>query len=344
MSWLGMTPAPVTYREPVRAWLVLEQSPSPTTDYYVRSRAAQAGVPVRYRDIRVEPSAEDVSPGTLVIVVRYVSSAWVKMLRARQSSLAGVIYLLDDDLFDAQSWRGLPLGYQWRLWQHHRALRPLWRQLVSAYWVSTTALAQRYPHLRAQVMPPLPLPEDVALPQVPGSTGPTSAGKSILLFYHGTRSHLADMMWLRPAVEYALAKCPHLYFEIIGNEAIHRLFRHLPRTRVLHPMSWTAYLAHCRGLADQHPGQRIGLAPLLPSPFNDTRSHTRIWDITRCAAVGLYAANGPYAAQIQHGHNGLLLPLDTGIWGEAIADLYHDADRRLHMSLAAAALTQQGQA
>jgi hypothetical protein len=106
-------------------------------------------------------------------------------------------------------------------------------------------------------------------------------------------------------------------------------------------MSWPAYLAHCRWLADQSPGQRIGLAPLLPSPFNDTRSHTRIWDITRCAAVGLYAANGPYAAVIRHDHNGLLLPLNAGVWGEAITELYHDADRRLRMSRAAAALMRR---
>lgn len=341
---LGWLTAPrAHYREPIRAWLVLEQSPSPTTDYYVRPRAAQAGVPVRYRDIHTPPCPADLQPGTLVIVVRYALPLWVRALRRQQQHLAGVVYLLDDDLFDPQAWRELPLGYRWRLWRHQQALRPLWRQLVSTYWVSTPALAQRYPQLGAQVMPPLPLPEDRFLAEATQAVSREEpvVHRKVLLFYHGTRSHQAEMAWLAPIVAQALAVCPDLHFEIIGNGAVNRLFRDLPRTRVLHPMSWPAYVAHCHWLADQHPGQRIGLAPLLTSEFNAVRSHTRVWDMTRCAAVGLYAAEGPYADVIRDGHDGLLLPASASAWLDAIVALYNDADRRRRMSQASAALVRR---
>jgi hypothetical protein len=337
-AWL-MAPQ-AQYREPVRAWLVLDQPPSPTTDYYVRPRAAQAGVPVAYRAIQDDPSPGDLKPGTLVIIVRYVRPKWVKALREHQAHLAGVVYLLDDDLFDPQAWRDLPLGYRWRLWRHQQALRPLWRRLVSTYWVSTPALAQRYPQLGAQVMPPLPASDEVeSVPSWPAAA--PSPGRTVLLFYHGTRSHQAEMAWLQPIVAQALAACPHLHFEVMGNGPIQQLFRDLPRTRVLHPMSWSAYLAHCRWLADQHPGQRIGLAPLLPSAFNAVRSHTRVWDIARCAAVGLYADEGPYAQVIRHGQEGWLLPPVASVWCEAIVSLYHDAEQRQRMSQASVQLAQR---
>lgn len=325
-------PDPGRYRTAERRWLVLELPPSPTTDYYVRPRAERAGVPVSYRSIYEPPRPGDLAPGTRVIVVRYLSRVWGRALERAAAGLAGLVYLMDDDLLDPAAWRGLPWGYQWRLWRHGRVLWPLLGRLASEYWMSTPALSQRYAHLSPRLTPPLPLREDLA-PDVPQPPHPGGAGR-VLLFYHGTRSHLAEMDWLRPIVGRVLADCPLLHFEAIGDVSVQRRFRDLPRARVLHPMPWPAYLAHCRWLAGQPAGQSIGLAPLLPSRFNAVRSHTRVLDIARCRAAGLYAQGMPYAGVIRHGRDGLLLPPDPQAWEQAIRQLCADAALRLALGRA----------
>jgi hypothetical protein len=331
-----------SYSARVQRWLVLEQPPSPTTDYYLRPRAAHCGLPVRYRSLAEPVQPGDLAPGTLVIVVRYLSRAWAQALQAQAAELAGVVYLMDDDLLDPRAWRGLPLGYQWRLWRHGWVLWPALRRLASAYWMSTPALVQRYAHLGAQLVPPLPLVSDGAQHLLRSSRSShawpegaaAQAPEKLLLFYHGTRSHMAEMHWLRPIVAQALAACPQLHFEVMGEASINQIFRSLPRTRVLHPMSWPNYLAHCHALAAQAPGQRMGLAPLLPSRFNAVRSHTRAFDVARCAAVGLYAEPGPYAQVIGHERNGLLLPQEPAVWVQAIVALCADDARRQRLSAA----------
>src|SRR3546814_1163285 len=87
-------------------------------------------------------------------------------------------------------------------------------------------------------------------------------------------------------------------------------------------MSWDNYLSHCRSL-DGH----IGLAPLLPSPFNAGRSHSKAYDIARCGAVGIYSTEGPYKQVILHAKNGMLLANEPQRWIDTILDLCENPAR-----------------
>lgn len=288
-------------------WLVLSSGPNPSLDYYIRPRAQASGLPWQLRDIgRDAPRVQDLMPGTHVVVVRYLNPAWARALHAQRAQLAGVTYFMDDDLLDPAAWRGLPAAYERKLARHFNAVARDIAALSSGYWVSTPALQARYPTLQAAVTPPLPLAEDRP------RRSPVQGW--VQIFYHGTEAHLAEMRWLHPIVAEVLAACPQAHFEIIGSQTVYRLYRNLPRTRVLHPLSWPNYLAHCRRLQGH-----IGLAPLLDSSFNAGRSSTKLMDNARCGATGLYSDRAPYAGAVTAGH-GLLLPDEPRRWVQALRE------------------------
>jgi hypothetical protein len=299
---------------------VLQSGPNPSTDYYIRPRAVAGGVPTVYRDVEQDrPSAEDLQDGTLVIVVRYLSRPWAEALHASAARLAGVVYFMDDDLLDPSAWAGLPSPYHQKLTRHFVQGVPALASLISQLWVSTPVLQERYADLRAQVVPPLPLPGDEGLqPAQPQPDEP------VLVFYHGTSAHMEEMRWLQPVMAIVLTACPQVLFEIIGNQEVNKLYRHLPRTRVLHPMSWPNYLSHCRNMRGH-----IGLAPLLHSSFNAGRSATKVMDIARCRAIGVYGRVPPYDTAITDGADAILISMDQQAWAEAIINV---ATRLRHCS------------
>jgi hypothetical protein len=113
-----------------------------------------------------------------------------------------------------------------------------------------------------------------------------------------------------------LSACPLAHFEVIGDHEVNRLFRDLPRTRVLHPMSWPNYLSHCRAMRGH-----VGLAPLLPGTFNAARSATKVLDIARASACGIFAEQEPYTEPLVRNAHGMCLPMQAEIWRRAICVL-----------------------
>lgn len=292
------------YPATITRWLILQAGPNPSTDYYIRPRAEASGLPVIYRDIQSLPHANDLSEGTFVVIVRYLNKDWAQALKQHANDLSGAAYFMDDDLLDHSTWHDLPKSYRKKLRQSCLAMQPQIFTLASEYWVSTQILADKYQKLGAVVMPPRPV-----IDQSDGGL----AGKSILIFYHGTQSHMEEIRWLQPIIEQVLAACPQAHFEIIGNHEINKLYRDLPRTRILHPMSWPNYLVHCRSL-----NGHIGLAPLLTSNFNTGRSHAKALDIARCSAIGVYSDSPIYRSFIRDGENGWTLPNQPDLWVDKI--------------------------
>ena len=301
------------YRHEVRRWLVLQSGPNPSTDYYIRPRAVASGVPTVYRDVDHDmPSADDLQEGTQVVVVRYLNRRWADALHAHGAQLADVVYFMDDDLLDPSTWNGLPRSYHDKLARHFAMVASDISGLTSRLWVSTSALATRYEAQQPTVMSPMPLVDDA-----PTAGGEVQADTNFVrMFYHGTRSHEAETRWLRPIVAACLEACPQAHMEIIGNHEVNQLYRGLPRTRVLHPMAWPNYLAHCRTMRGH-----IGLVPLLDGSFNAGRSHTKVFDVTRCGAVGVYSLAAPYDGVVSDHKDGVLLPNEARTWIESISEL-----------------------
>jgi hypothetical protein len=295
------------------AWLVLEQGPNPSSDYYVRPRVGQDGRPVRWRHVEHDrPGPDDLAPGTRVIIVRYLTPRWAEALRQARAGLAGVVYFMDDDLLDPTAWIGLPAAYRRKLDRLCGQMAGAIAELASEYWGSTPVLCQRYGERTMRLMPPLPLAEDAG--RVPC---PVRPGEPVQLFYHGSAVHLDEMRWLRPVIAEVLDACPQAHFEVIGDHEVNRLFRDLPRTRVLHPMSWPNYLSHCRAMRGH-----IGLAPLLPGRFNAARSVTKRFDIARCRALAIAARAEPYLtdlANLAFGQ-GTCVDMDPALWGRVLRE------------------------
>lgn len=305
-------------------WIVVEENANPSSDYFVLPFLRAQG-----HSVERHAFAELPEPGALrgaqVLFVRYIPPVWRRLITASRDEIAGVHLFMDDDLFSWSSFARMPLRYQWKLlrlsWRHQRWLRTMGAKLL----VSTPYLQRRYADWQPQLL----------APQVPAALAPLmqrtdvefSESGPITVFYHGSASHGADLEWLRPVIERVLAADERIVFEVIGSSRVNRLFRGLPRVHVLHPMKWGAYQSLLR-----RPGRAIGLAPLLDSPFNRARAHTKFLDITLAGAVGIYAAGPVYGEVVRHRENGLLLPMDQRAWADAILQLAADQSVRKQMS------------
>jgi glycosyltransferase involved in cell wall biosynthesis len=150
--------------------------------------------------------------------------------------------------------------------------------------------------------------------------------ESPVYFYHGTWAHRHEIAWLVPIVKEIQKRFPSHVFEIIGNRKVKKMFAGIPRVRVLSGMSWEKYLEYSEKVHYQ-----LGLAPCFNTPFNQTRSHTKLFDITRAGAVGVYSNVSPYQDVIADAHTGILVENKTQDWIEAIDKLLHTplAERKI---------------
>jgi hypothetical protein len=215
---------------------------------------------------------------------------------------------MDDDVLDTQASRGTPWLYRLKLARLSACKYNWLKQQQAELWVSTPYLQQKYADWPAKLLLPSPIAAQTDLCRV---------------FYHGTASHRADIRWLQPVIDQALRQDSRLVLEIIGDHRVNRLYRKLPRVNVIHTMQWPSYQAFL-GLQPRH----IGLNPLLPSPFNQARSYTKFFDITRCGAVGIYSPNSICADIISHQHDGLIVDLDQQAWVDAIIQLANNPSLR----------------
>lgn len=276
--------------------LIVEENDNPSTDYFVLPHVNTLGFPITKLQWKDVPTAEQLDQA-FVIIVRYLTPAWKSHLMRAGQNIAALAYFMDDDIPDTTASRGLPLKYRFKLarygaWQFNWLM-----QQHAQLWVSTDFLKTKY-----AVHQPLQLTPQ----QIPTAT------ERYRVFYHATASHHVEIEWLHPVIAAVLEKEPRIDFEIIGDHQTHKLYRKLPRTTVVNPMSWGAY---------QHfiaqPGRNLGLAPYVESPFNAARSYTKVFDIQRAGARGIYAEGGPWGRH-QDVEKMVLLPMVEQAWVEEI--------------------------
>ncbi|KPK56381.1 MAG: hypothetical protein AMS22_01350 [Thiotrichales bacterium SG8_50] len=300
--------------------LVIENRRMPSTDYFVRHHVARFGVPVRVVDGTEPPVDTDVlTAGSLVVFVRYIEPRWARVVAAVRDQLAGVVLFMDDDLLDWGALSGLPMRYRYKIWRLTLRRKKWLRAMNARLWVSNEYLANKYVAFKPTVIAAAPSSE--VLQRRPG----------VRIFYHGTASHADEIHWLAPIIRRVQEQSADTFFEIFGRAGVNRTFKDIPRTAVLHPMSWPNYLAYT-----SLGGLQIGLAPLIPGRFSAGRSSTKFFDFVRCGAVGIYSDVAPYAGFVRNGVDGLLLKNDPDAWVEAILGLVGDREARERMAQAAA--------
>ena len=279
---------------------VVEERSNPSTDVFVIPAVTAAGCRVvrcRFTDL---PAAAELAGATLVFV-RYVPPAWAKLTEAVRTSLRGLAFFMDDDVLDVRASAGMPWRYRFKL-ARLASWRSGWlRRQKAELWVSTPYLMQKYANWRPRLVLPSPTEHPTGMRRV---------------FYHGSASHAAEIVWLRPVLEEALRSEKRLALEIVGGQDVYSLYRGLPRVMVVHPMRWPSYQTFLA-----MPGRHVGLAPQLDVPFNRARSYTKFFDITRCGAVGIYSPNSACAELVSHETDGIVAPLEQQAWVDAILHL-----------------------
>jgi hypothetical protein len=311
-----------TKRGPISRFLVLEASPNPTSNIYLRPRLPVGRT--RFVDLASRPqeAVGTLEKGTFVILCRYVNSKWMRFLEQSRDNLAGVALFLDDDIAACIADTDLPVRYRVRLWrQFGRWTGPLSR-ILTELWVSTELLADRYRACNPKVLGPL----YIRMPPGAGDRPP------FIVFYHGSGVHLPEIRWLATVMEAVMRDHANVFFQLFGNRQVRNVVDHLPRTTVLHPVRWPDFLA--LGTSSR---LDLGLAPLLSSEVNAARAPVKFFDITRCGAPGIYSEAEPYSRFVRHGVDGLLLPNLRSAWVDAIVDLMANPALRNRLRTAAAA-------
>jgi len=287
--------------------LILEEKPNPSTDYFVLpylKSTLPPEIPIKRLSWHEVLQPVDLE-GALVVLVRYVTNPWRNVITNHRQCVNQVVYFIDDDLLDTQASNGLPWRYRMKLWCYSKRH---WNWLMSTktqFWVSTDFLKKKY----VQFQPLKIDPQQIVC-----------LGKRCRVFYHATASHRAEIEWLLPVMKAVLKQAPFIDFEIIGDRHTLREYKHLPRTTVVHPMSWQSYQSFV-----SLTGRDLGLAPFLPSAFNAARSHTKMFDMMRAHAHGLFAENGPWVQPINelklsqtYDREFKLLPMNQDLWVQII--------------------------
>lgn len=284
---------------------IVEEGPNPSTNYFVRPALAnhpQTIIQCSWNELPTTLALQDAT----VIFVRYVPSNWRRLIES--VSKVKIIYFMDDDLFDTRITRGQSWRYRYKL-AHLGAWQQTWLTKMHAeYWVSTPWLQEKYKHLTPTLIQPKPIAKKEQLCRV---------------FYHGSASHAEEIRWLHPIMQTVLKENEKIVFEIIGDAETNRLYRNLPRVNVVYPMKWPAYQAFI-----SMPGRDIGLAPMLDSAFNQSRSYTKFFDITCAGAAGIYAEHGPWNKILTNEVNGLLTASEPIAWIDRILRLSADEPLR----------------
>jgi hypothetical protein len=289
---------------------LVEQRDNPSSAYYLEPGLKNIGKSVHRYDLNTLPNGCE--SGTSVVFVRYISNLWHKWVTHHRDSISRLIFFMDDDLFDWRALKNNSWGYRRKAW-HLTARHRRWLQSENAeLWVSTRYLAEKYRSWPAQIL----LPQSLSSPIEP----------SVRVFYHGSGTHHLEYQWLDPVIRKVSEQNPRIFFELIGGTELSKSWRWHSNVVVVHPMSWPAYQSF-----GSIPNRDIGLAPLLTGHFNDARSHTKFFDITRCGAVGIYSRHPAYTDTIRDQVDGLILKNITAVWAHAILRLAGNTNLRLRM-------------
>jgi hypothetical protein len=79
----------------------------------------------------------------------------------------------------------------------------------------------------------------------------------------------------------------------------------------------------------------VGLAPCFDTEFNRARSHSKLFDITRMGAAGVYSNVTPYAGKIIHGETGYLCTNEPDKWVATLTRLLNNEVLRTSLYLKA---------
>lgn len=149
-------------------------------------------------------------------------------------------------------------------------------------------------------------------------------GNKVVIGWCGSNTHKADFATMSEQLAMLMAMNRQVHFTTIGANYSHGL----PADRV-QALGW---IGSTRRIYKHVAKFDIGIAPLLPNKFNESKSYIKALEY---AALGIpvVASNvGPYKEFVQHGKTGFLVDR-PGQWTEYLGILLNDPGLRAEMGL-----------
>ena len=300
---------------------VLTPGEIPTTDLYLHENLRERfGEAVTYvNTLRTSPNDVVLGRDTLIVVVRYAPKKWLQWLMRRQDKFAGIALLIDDDMPTALRAPELPFRYAMKTAWRYARTRRLLGQLCSEVWVSTPELASRYARFSPRLLEP-------------NFVESKSAGEEkAVYFYHGTWAHRREIEWLVPVVRQVQEAIPGAWFEIMGTDRVRRLYRGIPRVRVVHPYALEGLSGLCR---NRHlPG---GACALLRYATSTGHALTASCSISPAWVRRAFTPMSRRTREkVIHGQTGYLCANEPDKWVAVLKRLLNDEDLRSSLYLKA---------
>ena len=270
----------------------------------VELEIVDSGHPLTPRPVPVTAAFE----GRHVIVSRYCPSRVLRQLQAQRNSLAGLHYVVDDDIPAALDSQELPRLYRS---EQRWFMAPQFEALMSAadtVTVTSDWLYERYQSSKTRLLHP-------TLLWRPGGLSHFDSSRCIVSF-HATVVHRPDLSAIIPALRKIHERHPHVHIEVMTSGAMPRGLRGLPRCHLRGYMSWHRY-SHFVEARRRH----VMVVPLWDNPFNRGKSHIKVLDAAGLGAAGIYSARAPYANIVEQGQSGLLANDTVDAWFAAIDSL-----------------------
>jgi hypothetical protein len=301
------------HRSNVERIVVFARMPSPTYDYFLKSRLEAADFPYVTVDMTAHECPAHQARGSFVLFCRYADRKSLKWVEEKIGDLSGVGLFLDDDMAAWLTDPEVPHAHKFYLLRHGVLHIPRLNRHLDHVWVSTPELGAALGS-PAVVLPPRPLRSDFA------RSSPIRPSDPIRMVFFA-EYHSSEHQFLLPIVERVVTARPNVVFEVTESAVFAAQWRRLPRVTSSPFRPWPEFRAYTA-----EAGADIALVPLLPSPINRSRAPTKRIDLARLGAAGLFSKESCFVAGSHE--NEIFLPHDETAWVEAIMRLVDDAALR----------------
>lgn len=261
------------------------------------------------------------------VVLRYASDAELALLEAARPRR--VLYVIDDDL-DALSRSGeLPAGYRFRLAGFVERSLPRILAVADTVLAPNPLLLRRFPGHATGIIQP-------SYCGVCEDFGHFEEGAALRLVFTGSRSHVADLEAIAPAIARLCSHHPDVGITTFLGPAAPAPLRRCGNVVNRAALSWASYR---QVMARER--FHVALAPFRRIPTNECRSHNKVHDHAAFGAAGLYGDIVPYRQTVGHGRDGLLLPSEPAAWFDALDRLARDPTSARRLAEAGAGLSRR---
>jgi glycosyltransferase involved in cell wall biosynthesis len=252
----------------------------------------------------VEPHGQTLEPQIgahdIVVLQRQYDGAVFQAVQKMKQKKAKLIYEIDDDLFSIPQWN--PAHKELSANQVQRGIRAF-LSIVDAVFVTTEDLAVVYrKHCKNVFVLPNSLDFDRFYP------APKNSKKKVVL-WQGSGTHEKDLAILGDSLAMVHA-LPEAFVKVWGGHTIEGTYN-------VPPVPFEAFYPILSQM-DAH----IGLAPLVPCVFNNSKSNLKFLEYTAQGMVTVASNVGPYKT-IQDRVTGMLVG-DNRDWFDKINELLQD--------------------